>query len=74
MDTERIKIKVPAEEVVFIDQLFKSYEGLAMVTTDHQEKGVVYLDVTEGTRNDVIGILKDLQNKIPLSILGEFGD
>lgn len=68
-DTLKIKIKVPREEVVFLDQLFKSYEGLAMVTVERKMKGVLCLDVTKGTREDVLEILKDLQKKIPLNII-----
>lgn len=68
-DTQQIKIKVPGDQIVFIDQLFKSYEGLAMVTVDHKNKGIIYLDVTEGTYSDVIDILRDLKERIPLIIL-----
>lgn len=68
-DTQKIKIKVPRSEIVFIDQVFKSYEGLAMVTVDKREKGILYLDVTAGTKPDVLEILKDLKQKFPLNIL-----
>lgn len=68
-DTQKIKIKVPRSEIVFIDQVFKSYEGLAMVTVDKREKGILYLDVTAGTKPDVLEILKDLKKKFPLNIL-----
>ena len=67
-DTSRLIIKVPPEEVVFLDQLFKSYEGLAMVTVSKAEKGVIYLDVTTGTRDDVLEILARLKREINLSL------
>lgn len=68
-DTSRIKIKVPRKEIVFIDMLFKAYEGMAMVTVDRKEKGIIYLDVTEGTRRDVLDIIEDLSKKFYISIL-----
>ena len=68
-DTVQLIIKVPPEEVVFLDQLFKSYEGLAMVTVSKKEKGVIYLDVTVGTRDDVLEILARLKREINLSLL-----
>ncbi|MCG8515787.1 MAG: DUF4911 domain-containing protein [Halanaerobiales bacterium] len=68
-DTSQLIIKVPPEEVVFLDQLFKSYEGLAMVTVSKAEKGVIYLDVTTGTRDDVLEILARLKQEINLSLL-----
>lgn len=67
-ETSRITIKVPREEIVFLDMLIKAYEGLALVTIDQGKKGIIYLDVTQGTRPDVLAILKDLQERIPLII------
>ncbi|MFP4662781.1 MAG: DUF4911 domain-containing protein [Halanaerobiales bacterium] len=67
-ETSRIKIKIPREEIVFMDMIFKSYGGLALVTVDHLDEGTLFLDVTEGTRPDVMAILKDLQKSIPLTI------
>ena len=68
-DTKKIVIKIPQEEIVFVDMVFKSYEGLAMLTLNHDEEGVVYLDVTEGTREDVLKIITDLGKKFPVEII-----
>ncbi len=68
-DTQQIVIKIPPEEINFVDMVFKSYEGLAMLTINHEEMGVVYLDVTEGTREEVLEILADLSNKFQVDIL-----
>ncbi|MFW6022195.1 MAG: DUF4911 domain-containing protein [Halanaerobiaceae bacterium] len=73
-ETLRLKIKIPREEIVFIDMIFKSYGGLALVTVDRLEEGILFLDVTEGTRPDVLAILKDLQKRIPLTILEDGGN
>ena len=67
-ETSRLKVKLPREEIVFLDMLFKSYGGLALLTVDHGEKETVLLDFTEGCRGDVLKILKDLQTRIPLKI------
>mgnify|MGYP006298053465 CR=1 FL=1 len=69
-DTQQITIKIPQEEIVFADMIFKSYEGLADLTVSKKEEGVVYLNVTEGTRNDVLKILKNLdRDEFPVEIL-----
>lgn len=68
-DTRKLMIKVPRKEIVFIDMLFKAYEGLAMVTVEKKKEGIIILDVTEGTKDDVLGILRNLQEKIPLQII-----
>jgi hypothetical protein len=69
VDTRQIVIRVPEEEIVFLDQLFKSLEGLAMVTVDRKKRGIICLDVTDGTRPDVLDVLHDLKGKIPLQIV-----
>jgi len=68
-ETSRITIKVPREEIVFVDMLFKAYEGLALATIDRETSGLIHLDITPGTRADVLAIIKDLQERMPLSIL-----
>lgn len=67
-ETQRLKIKVAREDIVFVDMLFKAYEGLAMVTIDKKETGIIYLDYTSGTKSDVLDILEDLKEKINLII------
>ncbi|MFW5998192.1 MAG: DUF4911 domain-containing protein [Halanaerobiaceae bacterium] len=69
-DTHQIKIKIPQEEIVFADMIIKSYEGLASLNVSRKEEGVVYLDVTEGTKNEVMNILKDLnENEFTVEII-----
>ncbi len=68
-DTYKIKVKVAPEEVVFVDMIIKSYEGLAMLTANRDEKGLIYLDVTDGTYEDIMDILNNLNNKFPVEIL-----
>ncbi len=68
-DTQQIIVKVPHEQIVFIDMVFKSYEGLASVTVNQDEEEIIYIDVTEGTKKDVLKILRDFKKKFPLEIL-----
>lgn len=70
-DTHQIIIKAPPEEIVYIDMIFKAYGGLCMLTISHEEKGVIFLDVTEGTHDDVLRIVKDLGSKFPIEIIKE---
>ena len=67
-DTHKIVVEIPQEEIVFVDMVFKSYPELASLTVNHDEPGVIYLDVTEGTRERVVDILEDLDNYFPVHI------
>ena len=68
-DTQQIKVKVPQEEIVFIDMVFKSYEGLASLTISSDRENIVLLDVTEGTREDVLTILDNFKEQFPVEIV-----
>jgi len=68
-DTEKIRVKVPKEEIVFMDMVFKSYEGLASLTIKEHETGIINLEVTQGTKEDVLAILNDFKQQFPLKIL-----
>ena len=68
-DTTQIKIKAPKDEIVYIDMICKSYEGLAELIVSSEEKGVIYFNVTEGTRGEILDILKNLQKDYSLEIL-----
>ncbi len=69
VNTKRIVAKIPQEEIVFVDMVFKSFEGIAMLTVSKDDSGEIYLDVTEGTRDLVLDILKDLGNKFEVEII-----
>lgn len=69
VNTKRIVAKIPQEEIVFVDMVFKSFEGIAMLTVSKDDSGKIYLDVTEGTRDLVLDILKDLSNKFEVEII-----
>lgn len=68
-DTRQIKVKVPHEEIVFMDMVFKAFEGLASLTICSDEENQIVLDVTEGTREDVLAILNDFKEQFPVEII-----
>ncbi len=68
-DTQQIKIKAPSDQIVFIDMICKSYEGLVEVNVSSDEEGVMYLNVTEGTKKDVLDIVMNLQKDFSLKII-----
>ncbi|MFW5985554.1 MAG: DUF4911 domain-containing protein [Halanaerobiaceae bacterium] len=70
-DTQQIKVQVPQEEIVFLDMVFKSYEGLASLTISPDQDNVVYLDVTEGTKSDVLDILENFKSEFPVEIINK---
>ncbi len=72
-DTLKIKAVIPPEEVVFVDMVFKSYEGIAMLTLHEAEQGLINLDVTEGTRSQVLEILDDFKEMFPVKIVYDEG-
>lgn len=59
-DTKKIKYRVPKEEIVFIDMVIKSYEGLGTVKVDHDNPDEIWIMVTESTENEVRAIMEDL--------------
>ena len=68
-DTQQIKLKVPHEQIIFLDMVFKSYEGLASLTVSPDEDDIIYLDITEGSKEDVLNILADFKKQFPLEII-----
>jgi len=69
LNTKRIVAKIPQEEIVFVDMVFKSFEGIAMLTVSKDDSGEIYLNVTEGTKDLVLDILDDLSNKFEVEII-----
>ncbi|MGM0409674.1 MAG: DUF4911 domain-containing protein [Bacillota bacterium] len=68
-DTHQIIIKIPKEEIVFVDMIFKAYGNLAMLTISHEEEGVVFLDVTNGTHEIVMEIIEGFRDEFPVEII-----
>lgn len=69
LNTERIVAEVPQKEIVYVDMVFKSFEGIAVLTVSKRKPGEIYLDVTKGTKKLVLDILKDLKSEFPVKII-----
>jgi hypothetical protein len=69
MGTITIKIEVEKSKIAFVDNIFKAYEGLAMVTVIGGERGLINLEVPPSTKTDVLAILDDLADKLELEII-----
>ena len=70
-DTIKFSVVLDGKELDFVNKLLKSYEGLVFVTVIgiEDEVGKLELEVTEGTKEDVLAILKDLQSRMELEII-----
>ncbi|RCW50502.1 MULTISPECIES: DUF4911 domain-containing protein [unclassified Halanaerobium] len=66
IDTKKIKYRVPKEEIVFIDMVIKSYEGLGTVKVDQDNPGEIWIMVTESTEKEVRDIMEDLGKKFKI--------
>ncbi len=69
-DTIKFLVELDGVELDFVNKLLKSYEGLVFVTVIGIEDGVgkLELEVTKGTKEDVIAILEDLKSRMRLKI------
>lgn len=68
-DTYQMKVKIPPEEVVYVDMVFKSHEGIAMLKLDQKHEGLIKLDYTPGTRETVLEVLEALNLEFDLEIV-----
>lgn len=64
---EHITVELAPHDIDFFNKLIEGYDNMALVTTLDSKIGRVVLWVSEHTKKDVIGILKNLP--IPVSIV-----
>ncbi|TDX46772.1 DUF4911 domain-containing protein [Orenia marismortui] len=71
MDTIGFQVQVEQSELYFVDNILKSYEGLAFTTVVGVEDGIgtLNVEVSAGTKEDVLEILHNLENQIDLEII-----
>ncbi|PRX21688.1 uncharacterized protein DUF4911 [Orenia metallireducens] len=71
VDTIGFQVKVEKGELYFVDNVIKAYEGLALTTVVgiEDEVGILNLEVSAGTKDDVLEILKNLQKQVKLEIV-----
>ncbi|MGI6361045.1 MAG: DUF4911 domain-containing protein [Bacillota bacterium] len=64
---EHITVEMEPRDIDFFNKLIEGYDNLALVTTLDVKIGRVVLWVSEHTKKDVVGILKNLP--VPVSII-----
>lgn len=70
-DTITIRCQVNPREIGFINHIFESYPGFAVVRTDDAKLGFIQLWVSSDFYTEVKEILDDLANSVYIKILHE---
>ncbi|PUU92669.1 MULTISPECIES: DUF4911 domain-containing protein [Halanaerobium] len=70
-DTLKLRYEVDPKEINYIDMIIKAYEGVGTVNVDHDNPGEIWIDVTEGTKNEVKEIMADLGEKFKVELISE---
>ncbi|CCU79403.1 hypothetical protein HSACCH_01307 [Halanaerobium saccharolyticum subsp. saccharolyticum DSM 6643] len=70
-DTLKIRYEVDPKEINYIDMIIKAYEGIGKVNVDHDAPGQIWIDVTEGTKNEVKEVMADLGQNIKVELISE---
>jgi len=70
-DTLKLRYEVDPTEINYIDMIIKAYEGVGIVNVDHDNPGEIWIDVTEGTKNEVKEIMSDLGQEFKVRLISE---
>ena len=70
-DTLKLRYKVDTSEINFIDMIIKAYEGIGIVNVDHDALGEIWIDVTEGTKQEVKEVMADLGKQFKVELIAE---
>jgi len=70
-DTLKIRYEVDPKEINYIDMIIKAYEGIGKVNVDHDAPGQIWIDVTEGTKNEVKEVMADLGQNFKVELISE---
>lgn len=70
-NTLKLRYKVDPKQINYIDMIIKAYEGVGTVNVDHDKKGEIWIDVTEGTQKEVKEIMKDLGQEFKVELISE---
>ena len=63
-DPLKIPVQVKKEEIVYIDRIIEGYGHLGLVTTVDGKKGLVFVQVTYGTKGEILEILANFPKEI----------
>ncbi|RCW61210.1 DUF4911 domain-containing protein [Halanaerobium sp. ST460_2HS_T2] len=70
-DTLKLRYEIDPTEINYIDMIIKAYEGVGIVNVDHDNPGEIWIDVTEGTKNEVKEIMSDLGQEFKVRLISE---
>lgn len=70
-DTLKLRYKVDPKEINYIDMIIKAYEGIGTVNVDHDTEDEIWIDVTEGTKNEVKEVMADLGREFKVQLISE---
>ena len=70
-DTLKLRYEVDPKEINFIDMIIKAYEGIGTVNVDHDQPDQIWIDVTEGTKNEVKEVMADLGEQFKVELISE---
>lgn len=65
-DPCRIPILIDPKLIVFLDEIMEGYSHLGFVTTIDGKKGLTMLQVTDGTKPEVMQILKNFPHDLKI--------
>ncbi|MBS4026728.1 MAG: DUF4911 domain-containing protein [Clostridia bacterium] len=58
-DPFKIPVLIKTEEIVYLDRIIEGYGHLGFATSADGKKGLVYIQVTEDTKEEVMEILSN---------------
>ena len=64
LESIKKQYRVDRREIYFLKNILEAYDGIAMLTTDDPEQGIVTLHISPGCEVDVNSLLQDLKKNI----------
>ena len=61
-----ILVKLPTNEIDFLNKVLEGYEGTALVTTENPHEGLVRLHTASSMKTMLLKILQELPRKVEI--------
>lgn len=71
MRTSRKYYRVDRREIGYLRFIFEAYDGIAVISTLDDKKGIVLFHIPPGCEKDVEEVLKDLKKTILIETIRE---
>ncbi len=59
-------VKLPTNEIDFLNKFFEGYEGTALVTTENSHEGLVRLHTASSMKNMLLEILEEFPREVKI--------